>query len=253
MFYYVAVCEEEYGKSPPFTIFVTTDKSDDALVWNQRTQAWQYDPDRVVRFTADYRNWDRYETVDRKTAEEFSRQLAIDRRFPLSELPTEDWIEWFFSWKGDPPDHEDPTWDTDMYVREAKERQRQQAEREQPKSPLQRTEYHTWAKTADHAVMAEILRTWLGIGDLTMTVRQDGYAVEYRDDTIELYATQGANPSEAPSFFLLEGHIDQAPEVALGRLEALARLFRERGITFDIDYVEVDADGNLLGEEKTLD
>ncbi len=123
MFYYQAVCEGEYGQTPPFTIFVTTDKSEDALVWNQGIQAWQYDPARVLHFTSDYRNWDRYEPVDRATAEDFARRLAVDGS-AASELPSEEWIEWFFSWKGDPPEPEDISWDDDHYVREAKEAQR---------------------------------------------------------------------------------------------------------------------------------
>ncbi|MGX1778401.1 hypothetical protein ACWIGW_40285 [Nocardia brasiliensis] len=83
---------------------MTTDKSRDSLVWNQGIQAWQYDPGRVIRFITDYKNDERYELVDRKAAEEFSRQLSDDGS---SELPSEEWIEWFFSWKGDPPTHPD--------------------------------------------------------------------------------------------------------------------------------------------------
>jgi hypothetical protein len=88
---------------------------------------WQYDPARVVRFTADHNNWDRFEPVDRAAAEEFSRRLAVDGS-SISELPSEEWIEWFFSWKGDPPDHEDISWDDDLYVQEAKEAQRRRSE-----------------------------------------------------------------------------------------------------------------------------
>jgi len=124
MLYYKAVCEGDFGTTPPFTIFITTNKSTDALVWNQGIQAWQYDPARVVRFTSDHENWDRFKVVDRATAEEFSRRLAVDGS-STSELPSEDWIEWFFSWKGDPPDREDISWDDDLYVREAKEAERQ--------------------------------------------------------------------------------------------------------------------------------
>ncbi|MFD6159431.1 hypothetical protein ACFWF7_28435 [Nocardia sp. NPDC060256] len=117
MFYYKAVCEGDFGTTPPFTMFVTMDKSKGALVWNQRIQAWQYDPARVREFTSDERNWDRYEVVDRAAAEEFSRRLAVDGS-AVSELPSEEWIQWFFSWEGDPPDHEDVSWNDDQYVRD---------------------------------------------------------------------------------------------------------------------------------------
>ncbi|WP_040861320.1 hypothetical protein [Nocardia niigatensis] len=120
MLFYQAVCSGEFGKTSPFTIFVTTDASDDALVWNQGIQMWQYDPARVARFTADYRNDDRIAVLERAAAEEFSRKLAVDGS-SASELPGEDWIEWFFSWKGDPPDQEDISWDDDHHVRRWKE------------------------------------------------------------------------------------------------------------------------------------
>ncbi|MFF2552673.1 hypothetical protein ACFVUS_16830 [Nocardia sp. NPDC058058] len=120
MLYYRAVHEGDYGTTPPFTVFVTTDKSDDALVWAQRIQMWQYDPGRVIGFINDFRNDDRWELVDRGAAEEFSRGLAVVGS-SASELPSEDWIEWFFAWKGDPPDHEDVSWDSDLHVRQMKE------------------------------------------------------------------------------------------------------------------------------------
>ncbi|MBF6166741.1 hypothetical protein IU486_18575 [Streptomyces gardneri] len=95
-------------------------------MWNQALQAWQYDPGRVVRFTADHQTWDRFEVVDRAAAEEFSRRLAVAGA-AASELPSEEWIEWFFSWKGDPPEHDDISWDDDLYVREAKETARRRS------------------------------------------------------------------------------------------------------------------------------
>ncbi|MGW5514221.1 hypothetical protein [Nocardia africana] len=126
MLYYKAVCEGDYGTTRPFTMFVTTGGSNDALVWNQAIQSWQYDPARVREFTSDHRNWDRYEPVDRSAAEEFSRRLAVDGS-AASELPSEDWIEWFFSWKGDPPEPEDVSWNDDLYVKEAKEAQKRRS------------------------------------------------------------------------------------------------------------------------------
>ncbi len=128
MLYYHAVCRGEFGTTPPFTLFVSKHKSQDALVWNQGIQAWQYDPERVARFTSDYKNDDRWQIVDRPTAEAFARNLAVDGS-SASELPSEDWIEWFFSWKGDPPEYEDISWNDDEYVRQIKE---ERSRRENP-------------------------------------------------------------------------------------------------------------------------
>ncbi|WP_181699450.1 hypothetical protein [Nocardia sp. GTS18] len=73
----------------------------------------------MVRFTTDYRNDDRISTVDRAAAEEFSRKLAVDNS-TASELPSEDWIEWFFSWEGNPPDQDDFSWEDDHHVQQWK-------------------------------------------------------------------------------------------------------------------------------------
>ncbi|WP_157762206.1 hypothetical protein [Nocardia yamanashiensis] len=119
VFLYRAVCVGDFGETPPLTIFVTKLGTTNALAWNQGIQAWQYDPNRVFAFTSDFNNDDRWKFVEREEAEEFSRQLAVNDS-SASELPNEDWIEWFFSWEGDPPEHEDVSWDDDLHVRQMK-------------------------------------------------------------------------------------------------------------------------------------
>lgn len=89
-------------KTEPSGIFVTDDAHGDALLWDHRAKAWVYDPALVVRFLDDYRNWDRYETVDRETAERIVPQVTGGEK-----LPDEESIRWVFQWKGDPPQNDD--------------------------------------------------------------------------------------------------------------------------------------------------
>ena len=130
--YYRAIYTHDLDtpKCKPLSIFVTDLKTADALRWDQRQQAWQYAPDLVYPFISHDMNWDRIKLLDRAAAEEYSRQLAVDGS-SRSELPDEEWIEWFFAWKGDPPDHEDPTWDTDAHVRQLRAEAAERATRQQ--------------------------------------------------------------------------------------------------------------------------
>jgi hypothetical protein len=93
--YYTAVCEGQFGKSRPFTLFVQN-TSGDALAWNQAEQRWQYDPVRAEDFTSNDQNWDRFSAVDRAAAAEFAIQLAIAPGVD-STLPSEEWIVSFFT------------------------------------------------------------------------------------------------------------------------------------------------------------
>ncbi|GAB3945277.1 hypothetical protein [Micromonospora vulcania] len=56
-------------KGDPAGLFIMDVGFGQAILWDHRAQAWSYDPDLVVRFLDDYRNIDRYRTVDRATAE----------------------------------------------------------------------------------------------------------------------------------------------------------------------------------------
>ncbi len=102
MYSYFALWKKQVGVGEPTGIIVRDVKTGDALLWNHRQKAWQYNPDLVVRFLDDYRNLDQYEPIDRETAERVA--LGITGR---QELPDEETIAWIFSWKGEPPQSED--------------------------------------------------------------------------------------------------------------------------------------------------
>jgi hypothetical protein len=83
-------------------LFVTEDSQAHAMLWDHRAKAWAYDPALVVRVLDDYRNYDRYKTVDRETAERVAPQITGGE-----SLPDEETIAWIFQWEGNPPQSEE--------------------------------------------------------------------------------------------------------------------------------------------------
>ncbi|WP_346119516.1 hypothetical protein [Micromonospora coerulea] len=41
-----------------------------AMLWDHRRRAWTYNPGLAIRLLDDHRNFDRYEEVDRQTADQ---------------------------------------------------------------------------------------------------------------------------------------------------------------------------------------
>ncbi|MEU4342309.1 hypothetical protein AB0H00_13735 [Nocardia sp. NPDC023852] len=112
------------------------------------------------------------------------------------------------------------------------------------------TSYHGTFYTDSPEIVEHILRSWLSINDLQMRPHRR-FQVYYETDGFELYCYD-AGGLGAPTYFLLEGHIDGLTEVAVGRFLNLAEHCRSAGLEFSVDYEEVDADGNPLRAEKTI-
>lgn len=71
------------------------------ILWDHWAKAWVYDPDLIVRYIDDYRNYERYEAIDRATAERITPNITGGE-----ELPDEETIGWMFQWQGRPPQGE---------------------------------------------------------------------------------------------------------------------------------------------------
>ena len=56
----------------PAGLFVLDVRQGEALLWDHRRGSWAYDPGLVTRFLDDYRNFDRYENIDRAEAEQIA-------------------------------------------------------------------------------------------------------------------------------------------------------------------------------------
>ncbi|MFD6562779.1 hypothetical protein [Micromonospora profundi] len=53
-----------------------------AILWDHRSRDWVFDPGLVMRFINDHRNVDRFETVDRPTAESVAETVTGGTRLP---------------------------------------------------------------------------------------------------------------------------------------------------------------------------
>jgi hypothetical protein len=100
---YYAIYDQDTTKPPPRGIFVMEWETDDGLIWNHLSKAWRYDPTLIARFIFDVRNLDRFEEIDRATAEQVTLAITEGRR----TLPDEETIRWIFQWKGEPPQSAD--------------------------------------------------------------------------------------------------------------------------------------------------
>ncbi|MEU8209378.1 hypothetical protein AB0B85_09275 [Micromonospora sp. NPDC049044] len=90
MTYYVIYRNDERVEGPA-GLFVMEVGAGKAILWDHRSGAWAFDPALVMRFVNDYRNFDRFETVDRATAERVAETVSGG-----APLPDEDGIRAMF-------------------------------------------------------------------------------------------------------------------------------------------------------------
>ncbi|MGK8524490.1 hypothetical protein ACRS6B_24370 [Nocardia asteroides] len=112
------------------------------------------------------------------------------------------------------------------------------------------TAYHGTFYTDSPQTIEQILRSWLSEVALQMKPHR-GFQLRYGTDGFELYCYDAEGPG-GPAYFLLEGHIGDAPDIADTRLRDLAEHARSAGLEFTIDYEEVDEEGNALSAERSL-
>jgi hypothetical protein len=84
-------------------IALLDNRTGDGMIWDHLQKAWVYNPELIVRFLDDHRNWDRVEEIGREKAEEVTLQVTEGKE----ALPDEETIGWIFQWKGKPPQSED--------------------------------------------------------------------------------------------------------------------------------------------------
>jgi hypothetical protein len=106
--------------------------------------------------------------------------------------------------------------------------------------------------TADSELASGVLREWLETTALDIKVGRIGVEIVFEDAGFYLYCYEAAaEPGQAASY-LLEGHLEGALDEARARLERLVALFRARSVEARIDYVQVDENGDWLGEELSV-
>jgi hypothetical protein len=117
---------------------------------------------------------------------------------------------------------------------------------------MNRVAFYGTIRTADHEVVAELLRDWLKIENLDIKIRIVGVEITFENDTIYLYAHLATASPPGKQFFLLEGNIVATLDVANARLQQLLQLCRGNNVSCDLEYEEVDEEGNLVSEEFTV-
>ena len=101
MLSYYAVFDRS-SKEPPVGLIAKDAATGRALIWNHRKGAWDYQPGLVARFLGTVENEDRYEPIDRETAERIAPEISGGE-----PLPDEESIRWVFQWEGKPPQNDD--------------------------------------------------------------------------------------------------------------------------------------------------
>ncbi|MGA5306691.1 hypothetical protein [Micromonospora taraxaci] len=75
MTYYVIYRNDE-REGGPAGLFVADVGAGKAILWDHRSGGWAFNPALVARFVNDHRNVDRFETVDRLTAERLAEAIT---------------------------------------------------------------------------------------------------------------------------------------------------------------------------------
>jgi len=104
-------------------------------------------------------------------------------------------------------------------------------------------------KEADAHRILHVLKEWLG-KDITLKLKLSGVQMNYEDEHTYLYCYSSVAVQQDE--FMCEGHFNANTEAARLKLEKLHQLFTEAGITFGVEYVATDAEGNWIGEETTI-
>lgn len=105
--------------------------------------------------------------------------------------------------------------------------------------------------TGDHEVVAALIEQWLGVPKVK--IRLSGEEIVYEDPSRYVYCYNAVDVEGVGPSFLLEGHVEGSPDEARELLERLAKACQDRGIKCSFDYVQVDSDGEQIGEEHHLE
>ena len=101
----------------------------------------------------------------------------------------------------------------------------------------------------DVEVIVAGLHAWLGSDALDVKVKLAGERVKFEDTRVQLtcyrsYTAHGSGPK-----FLIEGTVWDDLEPALQFLAALRSIFAAKSVAAELDYSEVDADGEPTGDD----
>jgi hypothetical protein len=117
---------------------------------------------------------------------------------------------------------------------------------------MDRVAFYGDMETGDLQVAAGLLSSWLGRDDLVVKSRVAGDEITYEDEATYVYCHEADTSAGNAPFFLLEGQVAGPLASANEQLSALARLCDAGGVGCGLDYVQLDDDGDQVGEEFTV-
>lgn len=106
--------------------------------------------------------------------------------------------------------------------------------------------------TGDAPLAAAVLGKWVK-ASLVPKVRIGGVEIDHEDERVSLYCHEASVKPGGPPELLLEGSMAGTLEEAKASLVELRDSFRARQVRADLEYVEVDDDGQEVGEQVSLD
>jgi hypothetical protein len=117
---------------------------------------------------------------------------------------------------------------------------------------MDRIEFHGTFNTDDAEVMVGVFKAWLRADSVHSRMRLSGPEIVYEADGLEFLCQDGMTGRGESALFLLQGHLDTTPAAADEKLRLLARICRERHVDFQLEYVAVDEQGQVIGDEISL-
>lgn len=105
-------------------------------------------------------------------------------------------------------------------------------------------------ETGDHSIILELIEAWLGKPDVKIRIM--GEELVYKDDIIYIYAHNPVIDGVAVDEFIIEGSYNGDLDAMRKLLEHLSSLCKSRQIKLEMEYVQLNADGNPISKEYEL-
>lgn len=118
---------------------------------------------------------------------------------------------------------------------------------------MSRTSFTAVLETDDANVVADVLGAWAKAGPLRVKVRQGGVEIDHEGPGLSIYCHDDESSPGQPPVYLLQGNMARPPQEARASLVELREAFKARQVQANLEYVEEDEDGNMLGEMAYLD
>lgn len=115
-----------------------------------------------------------------------------------------------------------------------------------------RTDFSGILHSGASETVLSVLGEWLKTDDLNAKQRISGLEIVYEDKNIYMYCYEDSDKLRNQEKFILEGHAEFDPDQTRIILERLFRLCQAAEMRCVLEYVEVDEDGEEIGEELRI-